>query len=96
MALKNGGQYSGSVYCIKKEIKDLAAKASNYFLSTNMLFYDQHPRSRQLEMEVVSMVLKLYNGHEQCSGFTTSGGSTSILLAVLAHKRFFLSQRNIE
>lgn len=53
-----------------------------------MLFYQQYPRSRQLEMEVVSMVLKLYNGHKQCSGFTTFGGSESILLSVLAHKRW--------
>jgi len=89
MGLKENGMYSGSVFCTQKDVVKISEYASNKFLFTNMLFYQQHPRSRQLEMEVVAMALKMYNAPKTASGFTSFGGSESILLSCLAHKRFY-------
>ena len=94
---KDEGMYSGSTYMSNDELRELASEAQGKFLFTNILFYDAHSPSRQLENEVISMVLNLYKGSfekGQC-GLTTSGGSESILLGCLAHKKYYEDRRGI-
>ena len=59
---KDEGMYSGSTYMSNDELRELASQAQGKFLFTNILFYDAHSPSRQLENEVISMVLNLFKG----------------------------------
>lgn len=75
---------------------DLSKEVVSKFLYTNVLFYDSHPGSRQMENEIAAMVLDMFDGIEmKCSSLITSGGSESILLALLAHKRFYRQKKGI-
>jgi sphinganine-1-phosphate aldolase len=93
---KAQGNYSGAVYTTKQELMDLSKEAVSKFLYTNVLFYDMHPSSRQIENETVAMVLDMFDGLDTgASGLATSGGSESILLALLAHKRYYKKKKGI-
>ena len=46
-------------------------------------------------MEIVSMCLKMFKAPETGCGLTTYGGSESIMLAILAHKRLFEQEKGI-
>lgn len=75
---------------------ELSEKVVSKFLYTNVLFYDQHAGSRQIENEIIAMVMDQFDGiNEGCSGLTTSGGSESILLSLLAHKRYYARTKGI-
>lgn len=95
LALKKKGRYSGSVFSTSNSLMELSKQAVSHFLYTNLLFYDTHASSRQIENEVVSMILNLFNPHEKCSGLATTGGSESILLGILAHKRYYARHRGV-
>ena len=89
------GKYSGSTYCTRRDIRDISEKASALFLFTNIQFYARHQRSKQLEMEIVSMCLRMFKAPDSGCGLTTYGGSESIMLAILAHKRLFEQEKGI-
>lgn len=95
MDIKSQGKYSGAVFSTDEDLMQLSKEASNRFLFSNLLFYELSQYSRQLEKEVVSMLLNLFKGNSNCTGFTTSGGSESLQLAVLAHKRHYLTRKGI-
>lgn len=94
--MKAKGKYSGSVFSTKQELMDLSKEVVSKFLYTNVLFYDMHPGSRQMEIEIIAMVMDMFDGvKEGASGLTTSGGSESILLCLLAHKRYYKKTKGI-
>jgi len=51
--------------------------------------------SRQMEIELISWTNKLLNGQDHYTGMTTTGGSESIFLSILAHKRFWLIEHGV-
>lgn len=87
--MTKSGLCSGIRFSDKPEIEEIAGEAAKRFLYTNMLYHAKSTPSRQMENEVISFTKNLLHGDENCSGFTTTGGSESIFLAVLAHKRYF-------
>jgi sphinganine-1-phosphate aldolase len=94
--MKENGQYSGSVFSTKTELMDLSKQVVSKFLYTNVLFYDMHPGSRQMEMEIIAMVMDMFDGIKTgACGLTSSGGSESILLSLLAHKRYYKKTKGI-
>ena len=85
---------SGAVYHIREEYDDLAAKVFRHQLHANPLHFDVFEDARRCEAELVSWVWHLYNGpsdSEPC-GAVTSGGTESIVLAVLACRNRLLSR----
>lgn len=92
---KSKGQYSGSVYSTEKDLIKLNADASNLFLSFDL----HHPQifkyTKQLEREIVSMMLTLYEADDNCSGMVSNGGSESLGMAVLAHKMYYRNKKGI-
>jgi len=59
------------------------------FNSTNLLYPTIFPGVRKFEAEIVSMVLDMINGLKHGAvGLLSSGGTESILLAVLAYREF--------
>lgn len=78
------GKISGAVYHGGNELLDLQSMAYHKFSVANQLHPDAFPGVRQMESEVVSMVLDLFHAPSTGCGTTTSGGTESLLLACLA------------
>lgn len=90
-----GGQLSGAVYHGGEELINLQTEAYHKFSVANQLHPDAFPGVRQMEAEVVSMVLKLFNAPETGCGTTSSGGSESLLLACLAAREMAKAKKGI-
>lgn len=55
------------------------------YVVSNPLHPDAFPAVRQMEAEVVSMCLRMYN-NPTGAGTTTSGGTESIIMSVKTHR----------
>ncbi|KAG7878244.1 hypothetical protein KL937_003986 [Ogataea polymorpha] len=90
------GKLSGAVYHGGDELIDLQSQAYHKFAVANQLHPDAFPGVRQMEAEVVSMVLRLFNAPESGCGTTTSGGTESLLLACLAAREKARAERGLK
>jgi sphinganine-1-phosphate aldolase len=93
---KISGKFSGQVFDSSKEIVTVNQESSSKFLFCNLLFYDLHASSLQMDDEVISMMIRILNGKGKASGVTTTGNCESSLLAVLAYRRYYWSKGIIE
>ncbi len=83
------GQCSGTMYCGDHEHYAFMAEAFERFAHVNSLQRDMCPSSTRFEGEVIAMTLDMLNaeaGTGEAVGMVTSGGSGSILHAVLAYR----------
>ncbi|MDQ3107440.1 MAG: aminotransferase class V-fold PLP-dependent enzyme, partial [Actinomycetota bacterium] len=90
-----GGKAFSLAYDAGDEIYDLAVEASSRYLSTNALNPLAFPSVGKMQSEVVGMMADLLNGGPDASGFMTTGGTESILMAVKAAKMRFKTERGI-
>lgn len=88
------GKISGSRYCDDNEYENQVKEVAKEFLYHNPLHYTLFPATRQMEAEIIKMTANLF-GSDDGYGYTTSGGTESILMAVLAHRNFALKFKNI-
>lgn len=86
--VKKKGNYSGSVFSLEDDLVKLNQEASNLFLFSDLTAPHMHLYSKQLENEIVAMKIHLFKGDQNCCGLTTTGGSESLEMAVLAYKRY--------
>jgi glutamate/tyrosine decarboxylase-like PLP-dependent enzyme len=70
------------VYTAGDEIHDLLEEAHRLYLFENALNTEAFPSIRRIQADVLKAVADLLNGGETAAGFTTSGGTESILMAV--------------
>ncbi|GAB7360358.1 hypothetical protein MBLNU230_g8316t1 [Neophaeotheca triangularis] len=90
------GRVSGAVYHGGTELSDLQAEAFKKFGVSNPLHPDVFPAIRKMEAEVVAMVLALFNAPPDTgAGVSTSGGTESIIMAVLAARQKGYYERSI-
>lgn len=89
------GRVSGAVYHGGADLIELQTKLFNMFCVSNQLHPDVFPGVRKMEAEVVSMVLKLFNAPETGCGATTSGGSESLILAILLAREYLKRYRGV-
>ncbi|CAH2352989.1 sphingosine-1-phosphate lyase [[Candida] railenensis] len=82
------GRVSGAVYHGGDSLLELQTEAYHKNSVANQLHPDVFPGVRKMEAEVVSMVLKIFNGPEESCGCTTSGGTESLLLTGLAARQY--------
>jgi len=71
-----------------KELWDASGQAIIKTIATNPLHADMFPGVRQMESEIVRITIDIYNGDDNCVGLVTSGGTESILLAMLAYREW--------
>jgi sphinganine-1-phosphate aldolase len=90
-----GGKVFSLAYDAGDEIHDLAVEASSRFLSTNALNPMAFPSIGRMQSEVVAMMADLLHGGPEASGFMTTGGTESILMAVKAAKMRAKAERGI-
>ena len=91
---------SGVVYLGDKVHDKKCARIFEKFSSTNPLHPDLFPQIRNMEIDVVNMVSKMFHGDEYTCGNLTYGGTESILLACLTYRDYarrekYINQPNI-
>ena len=89
------GRVTGAIYHGKREYMDFVGKVSGLFAFTNPLHASIHPATRQMESEVISMVLRMYSGPATACGAFTTGGTESILMAMKAYRDKGRAERGI-
>jgi sphinganine-1-phosphate aldolase len=89
------GRVSGAVYHGGDELSDLQGEAFRKFGVSNPIHPDVFPAVRKMEAEVVAMTLSLFNAPDTGAGVTTSGGTESILMAVLAARQKAYHERGV-
>ncbi|GMH52777.1 hypothetical protein TrST_g13553 [Triparma strigata] len=80
---KSGKKWGGIYHEPGSEVTEVQAKMWGLFNSTNSLYPGVFPSVRKFEAEVIAMTTNMVNG--SC-GLLSSGGTESILLAVLAYR----------
>ncbi|KAJ3004035.1 UNVERIFIED_CONTAM: hypothetical protein HDU68_005370, partial [Siphonaria sp. JEL0065] len=74
------GKVSGAIYHGGDEVNKLITEAFGMYTVSNPLHPELFPGIRQMEAEVVSMVLNMYNAPADACGSMTSGGTESLLM----------------
>lgn len=95
----DGGNLSGGVYVADNDHWDFIADIMKATIVSNPLHIDEFIYSTQMEAEIIRWTLNLYHGgpmwgNEAC-GVVTSGGTESILLAMLAYREKAKRERGV-
>jgi glutamate/tyrosine decarboxylase-like PLP-dependent enzyme len=90
-----GGRTFSLVYPAGPEVDAVLREASLLYLHENALNPFRFPSLRQMEDEVVSMTAGLLHGGPGAAGAMTSGGTESILMAVLTARERARAERGI-
>ncbi|HET9071933.1 MAG TPA: pyridoxal-dependent decarboxylase [Acidimicrobiales bacterium] len=80
------GKCSGTMYCGDHDHYAFLAQAFERFAHVNALQRDMCPSATKFEGEIVAMALDLFHGGPGAVGLVTTGGTGSILHAVLAYR----------
>ncbi len=87
---------SGAVYNGNQDHWSLVSDVMGMHIVSNMLHFESFPHVTQMEAEIIRMVLNLFHGDADSCGIGTSGGTESILLAMLAYKEQGKAVRGID
>jgi glutamate/tyrosine decarboxylase-like PLP-dependent enzyme len=87
------GKAFSLVYRVDDEVSSVLHEAYTMFFSENGLNPMAFPSLRKFETEVVAMTAALLGGDEQVCGTMTSGGTDSLLMAVLAAREWARQNR---
>ncbi len=82
------GRVWSLVYHATDEHTEFLKKVHNRYFSENALSPLAFPSLRKYETEVVSMVADLFQGDKKCCGSMTSGGTESIMTAILTYREW--------
>lgn len=85
---KNGGRLSGGVYTANEQHWDFISECMRENIESNPLHMAEFTNVTQMEAEILKMTLNLFHGPEGSCGLTTSGGTESILIAMLAYREW--------
>jgi sphinganine-1-phosphate aldolase len=89
------GRTFGMVYDGGPEVHEVAERVALMFLHDNALNTMAFPSLGQIQSEVVGATAELFSGPPTTSGFMTSGGTESILMAVKAARERGKAERGI-
>lgn len=79
---------SGGVYTANEQHWDFISEVMRENIESNPLHVVEFANIGQLEAEVIKMTLNLFHGPEGSCGLSTSGGTESILLAILSYREW--------
>ncbi|MEQ1787982.1 MAG: aminotransferase class V-fold PLP-dependent enzyme, partial [Acidimicrobiales bacterium] len=93
------GGCSGTMYCGDHEHYDFLTEAFGRFAHVNALQRDMCPSATKFEAEIIAMTLDMLHGEAvqgtETAGLVTTGGTGSILHAVLAYREWGRQTRGI-
>lgn len=89
------GRTFGLVFTAGPEVDALAERVATMFVHDNALNPAAFPSLAEIEREVVGISLDLMHGPDGAAGFMTSGGTESILMAVVAARERARVERGV-
>eukprot|EP00405_Crypthecodinium_cohnii_P022682 CAMPEP_0206480252 /NCGR_PEP_ID=MMETSP0324_2-20121206/37149_1 /ASSEMBLY_ACC=CAM_ASM_000836 /TAXON_ID=2866 /ORGANISM="Crypthecodinium cohnii, Strain Seligo" /LENGTH=545 /DNA_ID=CAMNT_0053956935 /DNA_START=66 /DNA_END=1703 /DNA_ORIENTATION=+ len=89
------GKITGAVYHGDQAHYGFISKVFGQWGFANPLHPGIHPALRQMDSEVVRMVIGLFNGNDDCCGAFTTGGTESILMAMKAYRDWGKAEKGI-
>jgi glutamate/tyrosine decarboxylase-like PLP-dependent enzyme len=90
-----GGRTFSLIYPVSEEVDGILAEANRLYMFENALNPFRFPSLRQMEVDVVAMVAGLLNAPENADGCMTSGGTESILMAVMSARNRARAERGV-
>ena len=91
----NGGNVSGAVYTRDEEHWNFISDIMRLSMVSNPLHIDEFIYVTQMEAEIIRWTLDLYHGDQNACGIVTSGGTESIILAMLAYREWAKKTKGI-
>jgi glutamate/tyrosine decarboxylase-like PLP-dependent enzyme len=91
----HGGRTFSLIYPVDDEVDGILEQANRLYMFENALNPFRFPSLRQMEVDVVSMTAGLLNAPEGADGCMTSGGTESILMAVMAARNRAREERGV-
>ena len=85
-ALAQAGRVSGSIYHGGAEHFSFLGEVATQFSHMNVLQRDMYPAATRFESEIIAMTAAMLHGGPDVCGSVTSGGTESIVTAVLAYR----------
>jgi glutamate/tyrosine decarboxylase-like PLP-dependent enzyme len=82
-------------YSAGPDVVALAREAYGRFMSENALNTDAFPSLARMQRDVIGAVAELLHGGDEAAGFLTSGGTESLLMAVLAARERGRAERGV-
>ena len=98
------GKISGTMYGGDSQVFDLIGNTFRLFSHVNVLQRDMCPSQTRMESEIIALTLDMLNGQAvndrdpnmAACGVINSGGTESIISALLAHRDKFRAEQGIE
>jgi len=91
----DGGHLSGGIFSADDDHWNFIAETMRLSIVSNPLFIDEFIYISRMEAEIIRWTLNLYHGDKNSCGIVTSGGTESILLAVLAYREQAKHERGV-
>ncbi len=92
----DSGKVSGSIYSGDHEHYAFLTEAYGYFAHANVLQRDMYPSATKMEAEVIAMTAAMLHGDEDTGGIVTSGGTESLVSAMLAYREWGRAEKGVE
>lgn len=97
----DAGRVSGSIYSGDHDHYAFLAEAFEHFAHANVLQRDMYPSATKMEAEIIAMTADLLHGDAVGDGHTTgglvtSGGTESLVAAMLAYREWGRTERGID
>lgn len=89
------GKITGAIYHGEQAHYDFLGEIYAKWAFSNPLHPGIHPALRQMDSEVVQMVVNMYNGGSDACGSFTTGGTESILMAMKAYRDWGYAEKGI-
>jgi sphinganine-1-phosphate aldolase len=86
--IRDSTHVSGTCYHCGDELSEIAATAMRLYVFSNPLHPDIYPSVRLMECEMVQMTVRLFHGDDKCCGVLTSGGTESLMMAMLCYREW--------
>ncbi|MCD4741790.1 MAG: aspartate aminotransferase family protein [Desulfobacteraceae bacterium] len=98
------GQVSGTFYHAGKDHLQFLNKAFSFFSHVNTIQFDLCPSMFKMESDIIAMTAQMLNGdavkehnaEDNVCGTMTSGGSESIMMAMMTYRDWAKAEKNID
>lgn len=90
------GMHSGTIYHKEeKELNECIEHSMREFHDSNAFNFDTYSATAQLNADICSLAIKLFNGDSDTYAMTTCGGTESIASAIAAYKFWAREEKGI-
>ena len=92
----DGGRVSGSIYSGDHDHYQFLTEAFGFYAHANVLQRDMYPSATKLESEIIAMTADMLHGDDDTGGLVTSGGTESLVTAMLTYREWGRNVKGIE